>query len=102
MEDRGLLPHCIGHTLDGLLVGRIDRVTEDQAQVDVAHQGAEAAVGKAAQCVGRDKPFPEGVAVRGHRLGKHCLTFLDPHLPLGHDWQNRRFCLFSRPDRPLQ
>ena len=40
--------HSIGHLLDGRVVGLLDRIAENNAQVDIAHQGTEATMCEAA------------------------------------------------------
>ena len=58
-------------------VGPAERVSQDQTEVDIAHECAEAAVGQAAQGVGGHQSFVQYLPVGGHRLGEDGLALLE-------------------------
>ncbi len=68
MQRRAAGLHGVGHRGQRLLVGFFDRIGQDEPEVDVADQGAEAAVGQAAEGVGGDEPVAQDRLVLGHRL----------------------------------
>jgi hypothetical protein len=64
----GLLP--VRNRLNGLGVAGMDRIAHDQADVDIAHELAEAAVGQAAERVDRDEPVAERHPTGGSDLSE--------------------------------
>ena len=68
MERRAAGLDGLGHRSDRGEIRRLDRMLEDEAEVDVAHERAEAAVRQAPEGVGGDEPGAEHGPVPGHRL----------------------------------
>ena len=58
-QRRTLCPFSPRHGLDPLDVSRTDRISDDQSEVDIAYERAEAAVGKAAERVRSNQPFTQ-------------------------------------------
>ena len=55
-------------------VCRLERVLQDQPEIDIAHQRAEATVGEAAQRVSGDEAGAQGSSIGGDCPGQHGLA----------------------------
>src|SRR5262249_51993224 len=80
VQRRALALLGIGDRLDRLAVAGLDGIADDQPEVDVTDQVAEAAVGEAAQRVRGDQAVSEGGKISVGRLGQHTLAVHYDHI----------------------
>ena len=70
-----------GDALDGAAIARERRVAEHEAEIEVADERAEAAVGEAAESVGRDEAVAERRLVGSHGVAEEAACQIVEHRP---------------------
>ena len=88
MQIRAPGPHPVGGVLERGTVGGQGRVRHDQAEVNIADQCAEPAVGEAAQRIGGDESAAKNVLTGRDRVGQHTFTLFVGRL--AHANENRQ------------